>query len=458
MSSLFGSLSIALRALLAQQAGVQTTSNNIANVNTRGYSRQRAVLREEATVLFGRHQFGTGMSLEKVESIRDRILELRLHQETQQEGRLEAFLDAMRQAEALFNEAAGSGLEGDLSRFFDSLSQLSINPTSIPLRQNVLTAGRSLAEAFQRAYRGLTTLQAGQDRGVIQTVQEINRLTSEIATQNREVQARVGVGRDPADAGDHREVLIRQLSELVDVAVVDAGNGALTLTTADGTALVVGEKSISLGLSPDPATGFQRILVQGSDITATITAGKLGGLLEVRDRTLTAIRADLDTLAARLATSINATHRAGFDLNGVPGGDFFLPPPAGGSAANSLALAISDPRQIAASSDTSPGGNGNVNALRALREQPIVNGQKPLDFYAGVVFRIGNDISIASSEEEAQALILRQLENQRGAVSGVSLDEEALNLIRFQRAFEAAARVVTTVNELTATAIQLGRS
>jgi len=461
MSSLFGSLSIALRSLLAQQGAMATTSNNIANVNTPGYSRQRPVLREEAPVFYGSVLFGTGVSLSSVESIRDRILEMRLGQETQEQGRLEAYLGAASQVENLFNEAAGAGLEGVISRFFDSMQALSASPTSLPLRQAVLAAGEDLAAAFRRSSQNLSTIQMNLNKDLTQTVGEVNQYIAEIADLNRQISALQGAGQDVGALLDRRALLIRELSSRIDIASIDANGNSLTLTTTRGTALVVAEHAVPLDLQTDPATGNVQVYSQGSNMTATITGGRIGGTLAVRDQVIPAALRDLDDLAAALGTALNAQHRAGFDLAGAVGGDLFTPfAPSGGSsagAASSMALALGDPGKIAASADGAPGNNDNLRALAALRDQAIVNGQKPLDFYARLVFRVGNDVKNASTDLDVQDITLRQLENQRSALSGVSLDEEAVNLMRYQRAFEASARVVTAINELTDVALNFGR-
>lgn len=458
MSSLFGSLSIAVRSLLSQQAALETTSNNIANVNTPGFSRQRAVLNQEPPIRLGTLWFGNGVGVERIESIRDRILELRLNSETEQQGRLEAYLGALKQVEAYFNETEGAGLEGTLSGFFNALSELSTNPSDLPLRQRVIIAGENLARAFQEAARNLHSLQQNLDQDVAASVDAINSLGRQIADLNANISAIEGTGQEAGSFVDQRNLLIRKLSELVDVSVIPADN-SLTVTTANGTALVVGSQSLSLETQIDPGTGLRQVLAQGDDITATIESGRLGGLLAARDRAIPSVNASLDRLAADLANSFNVAHHAGFDLSGTPGGDFFVPPPAGGNGAAAVfAVAIGDPSQFAASSDGSPGSNGNLLALTALREQSIVNGQRPSDFYANLLAQLGNDVATASVDQAVGSLILQQLTIQRGAVSGVSLDEEAANLIRFQQAFQAAARVVSVVNELTQTAVNLGRN
>ena len=457
MSSLFGTLSTAVKALMTQQAAIQTTTNNIANINTPGYARQRAIVQEDTPVILGTLLFGTGASVEKVESIRDKVLEIRLHQETQQEGKLDAFLGAMTQVEGLFNEAVGVGLEGVITAFFNSLLELSTNPSNIPLRQEVITSAENLTNSFRQAADGLFALQSNLDRNVTQTVDEINTLTTEIAELNAAVSGLESAGLESNAFRDRRTLLTRELSSLVDLSVIDAGGGSVTLTTTSGTALVVGDQSIPLQTQTDFATGFQLIFSQGSDITATITSGRLGGLLQARDQEIPSFLVDLDTLAFDLANAFNAVHTAGFDLASVAGGNFFVPPPVTGAASN-FTLAFTDPTLIAASADGTVGSNGNVAALADLRTQAIVSGQLPGDFYVNFVGRVGNKVAIASNQLEAQTLVIRQLKNQRSNISGVSLDEEAANLIRFQQAFQAAARVVTVIDELTRTIVNLGRN
>ena len=195
-----------------------------------------------------------------------------------------------------------------------------------------------------------------------------------------------------------------------------------------------------------------------TDITAKLAGGALAGIFAVRDQTIPALRSDLDTLAAGLATALNTAHHQGTDLAGVAGGDLFSPPPAGGvDAAANFSVVITDPSKIAASSDGSAGSNGNLTRLLDVQKQAVTAGQSPTDFYAGIVFRVGSDVANASAERDASDLILRQLGDQRSAISGVSMDEEAANLVRYERAYQAAAHVITVVNNMTDVAIQLGR-
>jgi flagellar hook-associated protein 1 FlgK len=452
MGSLSASLNIALQSLLAEQGAIETTSNNIANVNTSGYSRQRADLAETPPVQIGSLTFGTGVKIADVTSLRDSILDLRVNQETQQQGQLGAFISSGQQIQGLFNETAGTGLQAPLTAFFNSLSQLSTNPSDLNVRQAVITAAQNLSRAFNQTSGNLNTLQRNVDLSVTQSVNQINTLTSQIAVVNAQVSSATSVGQNPGPFIDQRQQLINQLSNLVDVSQIDAGHGSLTLTTTNGAPLVVGGQNFLLNTQPDPVTGLQHIFSQGTDITAKITAGQLAGQLQIRDQEIPSTLSSLDTLASNLAISVNTQHQGGFDLNGAAGGTFFNAPPVGGvGAASSLTVAITDPTKIAASGGPAPGtpgDNTNANALLALQNQNIIAGATPLNYYSGLVFKLGNDVSSAQINQQSGGQVLQQIKNLQDGVSGVDINEEAANLIRFQNAYQASAKIASTIDTL----------
>jgi len=455
MSSLFGTMSIALSGLLTEQGALGITTNNVANANTPGYTRQRPVLIEGDPVLQGSLTFGSGVVLANVQSLRDPIIELRLNDETQQHSQLDTMVSAMQQIEVMFSGSNGS-LGTQITNFFNSLQQLSSNAVSLSARQGVLSAAGNVANSFRTTVSNLRAQRSSLDLGVGQTVEQINVVTGQIAKLNQQISAIENLHQDAGTFVDQRTTLIRQLSEMVDVSVVKSDN-TLTITTSSGYALVAGDRSFAVTNQLDPS-GVQHIFSHGADITAKITGGSLAGVLAVRDQKIPALLADLDTLAGGLATAINSAHRNGTDLAGMAGGDFFTPPPAGNvGAASSMAVLITDPSKIAASSDGSPGSNGNLTQLLAVQNQTVTGGQSPINFYADMVFGIGSDVANGSAERDASDLILRQLQDQRSSLSGVSMDEEAANLIRYERSYQAAARVITAISEITDTAIQLGR-
>jgi flagellar hook-associated protein 1 FlgK len=196
---------------------------------------------------------------------------------------------------------------------------------------------------------------------------------------------------------------------------------------------------------------------QGQDITSSISGGSLGGSIQVRDQDIPGILTQLDNLASQFAGSINAAQKAGYDLNGNAGQPLFSVT-AGPGAASTLNVAITDPSQIAASSDGTAGSSGNIANLLAVQTTALPSGASPLDTYSSLVAQSGNLAAQATAEVSATTTTLNQLNNQLGAISGVSIDEETTNLMNYQRAYQAAARVISTVDDLTQSVLQMGAS
>ncbi|HME58166.1 MAG TPA: flagellar hook-associated protein FlgK [Terracidiphilus sp.] len=458
MGGLSASLSIATQSMLAEQGAIETSTNNIANVNTPGYSRQVPNLEEAGTIQIGTLTFGTGVQLGSVTSLRDAVLDLRINQETQQQGQLNAFLNAGQQIQALFNETSGTGLQTPLSAFFNSLSELASNPSDLTTRQNVITSAQDLATAINQTSNNLASLQHNTDLAVQQSVSQVNSLTAQIAQVNQQVVAATKTGENAGPFRDQRQQLINQLSNYIDVSEIDAGDGGLTLTTTAGSALVVGNQSFALSTQANPTTSLQDVYANGADITSQISGGALAGQIQIRDQEIPSLQNSLDTLAYNLSTAVNNQNRAGYDLKGNPGGNLFTPLTQGAGAAASMSVATTDPTLIAASGTAGAGNSGdnsNANALLALQNQNIVNGQTPLSYYSDLVFKIGNDVSSAKTTEQAGSQTLLQLQNLQGGVSGVDINEEAANLIRFQTAYQASAQVATVINTLLQTTINM---
>lgn len=457
MGSLNSSLAIALSGLAAEQGALEATTNNVANVNTPGYSREVPVFAAADPVVIAPLTLGSGVKLKTIESVRDPILESQIQQETQAQGQLSAFVSALSQTQTNFTSTTGD-IGTAISNFFDSINQLSTSPADLSLRQNVLTAADNVASAFNSAANNLVNQRTNLDQSVEQTVQQINQLTVQIAQLNTQISNVENAGESAGTFIDQRTHLIDQLSSLTDVSVIPTDN-TLTLTTATGTPLVAGQTSFQLNTQLD-SSGTQHVFSQASDITSTIVSGQLGGILQARDQKIPAFQSQLDTLAAGLANAVNQVQTAGYDLNGNPGtgSNLFTPPPSGNGAAASLSVAITDPALLSASSDGSSGSNGNAEAMYALRNQGIIAGQSPTDYYSGIVFNVGSAVSNANASQSASNLVLQQLNNQRSSISGVSLDEEAANLMRYQQAYAASAQVISTINSMMEVVINMKNS
>jgi flagellar hook-associated protein 1 FlgK len=455
MGGLNTSLLIGLQALDATQGALDATSNNIANVNTPGYTREVAQFSENPESLSGDEIIGGGVTLDGLESIRDELLNLQIQQQTSLQSSADTQSSSLQQIQTYFT-TTGDDVASTLTAFSSSLAQLSAGSTNSATQQNVLAAGQNLANAFNTTAGGLASAQSQADGQVTQTVSQINSITQQIAQLNGQL-AGLPAGQDGGTIEDQRDQLVQQLSELTGISVSQSSNGEV-ITTGNGSPLVMGSQSFNLSTTTG-SDGFQQVLdSNGNNITASIQGGTLGGSIQIRDQVIPGLLSQLNTLASQFATAFNAAQAKGFDSNGNPGGNFFTVPsnPDNAGAAAGISVAITDPSQIAISSDGSDGSTGNVANLSAALTNALPSGQTPANAYANLVFQVGNLASNASTQSSAIGQNLTQLTNQQGSVSAVSIDEETTNLLRFQTAYDAASRVVSTIQALDTATLDMG--
>ena len=454
MSNLFGSLSLAVRSLLEQQGVLDTTANNLSNVNPPSYSRQLPIPAEAPPLDTGQIPVGNGVSSEAIQSVRDQILMLLIDAETQQQNRLKSFVNSMNRVQSLLNGTEGAGLNDAINRLFKSFQALSANPTRVPVRQVVISAAQDLASAFRETGQQLRAIQERVDQEVKQTVEEIDSHTAQLARLNQPVASLQGDSERAGRLEHLRYSVLNRLSKLVDAVVTDSGDGGLTVTTSNGVPLVAGAQSFALSTAVDAETGYLHIFSPSADVTSKFTGGQLAGLLEARDQWIPHAISVLDNLAEGIIHDVNIQSRKGRDLQGDQGGNFFQPvdqPSRGVKAevAEGFATSITDPSRIAASADGTQGDNANALAMANIQRQAVVNGETAAHSYSKLVGAVGDKVSSATDEQEAVDLVLMQLQSQRADVARVSWDEEAAKLIRYQRAYEAAAEVVAAINDIT---------
>lgn len=464
MSSIFAGLGTATGALAAQQYALEITQKNIANVNTAGYTRQRAAFTPaDPTDPLG-YLAASGAPTVSVESYRDRFTEFRITEEAQGSGEFEASSRALQQVEALLNENNSQGLQSSLSSFFNSFSALANAPEDTTLRQQVLSRADTLTSEFHRLYDRIQAVQVTQDQAVADTVNDINSITAQLAKLNTSVAvAQAGKNGEEFALLDQRQQLLEKLSGLIDISYFETETGGLTITTRQGIALVVGDQNKALQAGPATSGALMRVQVDGQDITSSIQSGSLGGILKMRDTTLPGYLTKLDELAASLITRVNAQHAQGSDLSGAPGGDFFVPftPGLGGSvagAAHAISVAISDTAKIAAAgAGSGAGSNANARSLAAIQDEKLFESGNSTanEFYAHLIYTVGADVKAADEGYTAQSQLLTQLRNLRDSASGVNMDEEAVNIIRYQKAYEASARLVQVWNTLAEEVVNL---
>jgi flagellar hook-associated protein 1 FlgK len=434
------------RALAAQQTALDATGQNIANVNTPGYTRR--VVDLAASPPTDSLSAGTGVDVIAIQAERADLIEAQLRQEQPAQGREAAMADSLSQIEAALG-GAGNSLDASLTRFFNAFSQLAQDPTSGVARQQVIVQGQSLASAFNDTASRLASAQRDADASVKSGVDQINALAAQIAALNASISGGAAGASGNEAVRDKLNVALGTLSQLIDIGVVTEPNGSIDVSVGNGHALVLGGNAYQLGVSPMAVSGLADLTSGGTVITSQITGGSVGGLLHVRDGLLLGYMTQLDTLASGVATGVNAAHRAGFDLTGAAGANFFVPPAAVAGAASALAMSaaiVANGNLIAAAGTATPGDNANARAIVTLGQTALAGGStNPVDTWGALVYRVGTDAQSATNEKAGRDEIVKQLQTLRDQVSGVSLDEEAANMMKFQRAYEANARYFSAI-------------
>jgi flagellar hook-associated protein 1 FlgK len=447
LAGLSTALTIASEALQASQAEISVTSNNIANANTPGYAREIVNLSEVAPAQDGSLPVGGGVNVESFSSVRDELLNLQIQQQTSEQSSADAQTSALQQLQTLF-PTSGAGLGTDLSAFFSAISGLTATSAGTASRQAVISAGQNLADEFNSISNGLTTQQSSLNKQVVSDIGQINQLSSQIAGLNTQLVQLSGGGQDTSAIQDQIDAAQLQLAKLTNISVVTQTDGTDSITTGNGTPLVLGGQSFALSTSLN-ASGIEQISdYSGNNVTASITSGDLGGAILTRDTQIPSLLTQLDTLANQFATAINAAQAQGYNQNGTTGTALFTVPTTVSGSAALISFATTDPAEIAASSDGSSGSTGNVANLSAVATTALGSGYSPTNTISNLVYQVGSLTSDASANSTAIGVSLTQLTQQQSSVSGVSTDQEAANLIRYQQSYQAAAQIVNTVSTL----------
>jgi len=458
MSDLIRILDIARRALHAHQSAMNTASNNIANVNTIGYSRQRVNLAATRTVLTSSGLLGTGVKVEGIERIRDKFIDKQLQSERPEFKMNEFKSEGLHFVEEIFNEPSEFGLNRLVADFFNAFQDLANDPESVAARAVVKEKAVTLTNGFQRIDRQLADYQQTLNKELQQRVTEVNQLTSNIADLNEKIiTSEVSNGHDPV-LRDRRDKLIDQLAELVDVQTFETNDGAVNISVA-GRFLVSESSNLELKAEVQASNSNGPMVTFANDgSVAQIRSGRIKGMLDLRDVHIADYRSQLDQFAVGLAEQVNTIHSAGYNLTGSTGNNFFK---AGVSGAFNIAVddaILNDPSLIATSdAPNEPGNNNVVLAIADLQDSKVMTGNQQTfnEFYDSLITKVGSQTQEADFLSESFSLTVEKLEFSRQAVSGVSLDEEMTNLIQAQQAFTAASRVVTTVDEMMDTIVSM---
>ena len=451
MGNLLTSLLNTSNALQVYSRSLNVTQNNVVNASTPGYAKQTQAL--EAMPFDVTVGLPGGVAAGPVISSRDGFAEQAVRDQQTALGLYQQKADDLTPLETYFSLSNTSGIGPSISGLFQKFSQLSVAPNDAVARQSVLDQANTVAESFRTTARGLASQGANLDDAARSTIDSINHLAGVIAEVNAHNRVDPSGG---VDAGVDAQLnsALEQLSQLANMTALQQPDGTVSVYLGGQTPLVVGNHAYAV---QGDFSGAQTALLSstGADLTASITGGKLSALLDDKNKVLPSYMADLNTLATGLATQVNNTLANGLDQNGAaPATDLFTFDPTNG-AAFTLTVNPLTPDQIAAASAGSPGGNGNALALANLANTKTVNGYTFAQFYGDLGGRLGRDLADAKDTQSTKEQLLTQAQAMREKVSGVSLDEEAEHLVVFQRAYQATSKMLSVLNSLTETIMNL---
>ena len=465
MLGLFGTLNLAARSLQTQMTGVEVSGQNLANVNTTGYSRQRVDIQTSADVTTAIGPEGTGANAVAIQQLVNSLLNNQIQSQQSTAGYWNAQQSALQSAETNLNEflsgtgsssstsssadsTTSSGLSSQLSGLFSAFQSLAASPTSMTARQAVINQAQNLASTFNQVDRQLNTLHNALNNSLSNDVDSANQLLSDIASLNSEISSAEFNGGTANDLMDAREQDLENLSHLVSIQTsTDTGNSVNV--SIGGQSLVSGNQVLDTLQTYDAGSGQLLVQTATGGVPFTLSGGSIRGTIDARDGALATMRSSLNTLASTLITQVNTIHSGGYSLTGSSGANFF-----NGSGSNNITVNQSladNPALLQASgSSTATGDNSVALALAQLASaaQTGLNNQTFGDSYTQTVAGLGDALQTANDQVTNQTAVTNMLQTQRGSVSGVNVDEEMTNLMGFQRAYEASAQLVTTINTL----------
>jgi flagellar hook-associated protein 1 len=428
-----------------------TISNNISNANTPGYADQNLALE---ALPFDPSQGTTGgvMSSGLISS-RSEYLEQNVRNQQTLLGDSQQTASDLGEIQPLFDPNSTTGVAGTLNNFFNSFSELSVNPNDEPTRQNAITAAAQVAQSFNEAASGIAQVSNGINSQTASTVNQINQLASQIATLNSQYQGDSESEQDAGlDAQMHTD--LESLSTLTNFSIVQSNNGTFNVYLGGQTPLVTGGQQFQI--SADFSSGQTAILdSQSNDVTSEITGGSLGAMIQENNTTLPGYMTQLNTLAQTVADQVNEQLSQGLDESGAAPTTSLFTYDQPDDAASTLGVTDITPDQIAAASAGAPGGNGNAIAVAQLASAAVVDGSTLTQAFGNLSAQVGNDVATAQQNQSDDQDLLTQAQQQRQQVSGVSLDAEAAKLIQFQQSYQAVGQMVTVLNSLTQTLLDV---
>ncbi len=442
----FSGLEIALSSLYAQKRALDVTGQNLANVNTDGYSRQRVSMTSNSgpiTPALYAKWVGTGMGVQAgdVERLRDQFLELRGYQEHASDSQLTQVNTTLSQIEQAVGEPSDTGIASQLADFWAGWDDVANRPDDLAARSQLVQRGTTLASGFQQLDANLASQRTTTIEQLNASIADVNATAARIADLNQTIQAAVGSGLTPNDLQDQRDALISHLADVVGVTVRPGANGTSDVFV-NGSLLVQGNRSEALKVVTDPNPPNNVTIEWTKDGSPATASGTAGGMVQSINDIIPRYRAAIAAVANQVMTVTNAGQTSGYDLYGNPGQAFFVTTPAGIAVNPAL---TSDAKLVAASA--SPG------TLDGSVAQGLAKTTSPDDSYRSLVVQLGVEAQSASRRVDIQDAITKQVDASRDSESGVSIDEEMTNMVMYQHAYDAAAKFMSTIDSMLDTLI-----
>jgi flagellar hook-associated protein 1 len=449
LSSVF---SIAKSSLFAHQQALAVTASNLANANNPAYSRQVARFGTMAPDHRGSFSFGTGVAVNDVMRIRNGVTDTQIRANNHSFYDSEKRASVLSRVESYFSEPSEFGLSNMMSNFFNSWDELALDPQSSSLRTSVIQSAQSLSEKISSIYGGITQTKLDVRAEASDTTAKINTIVEQLHTVNKQIYEASVVGNSANDLIDTRDVLLEELSQYVNINVAIDENNVASVSiggvfAADG----VNFKQFEITEKDDTLL----LVTEGDESAATLNGGSLNGLINLYNSELPQQLEKLDELASTLMESVNEIHSQGYSVTDPPqtGIDLFTKYEAGKLEINKDIL--NDPYNLAISEDGSNGNNSIALRLAELKDSELLNGKTLNENYSEFVSGIANEIRLHEQKTESFSMVLTQLQQTKMEYSGVSTDEEMVNIIKYQSSYDAAAKLITVADELLQTLLTL---
>jgi flagellar hook-associated protein 1 FlgK len=455
----FSGLQIGVSALWAQRRAMETAGQNMANAATEGYTRQQVDLRaaggSPVPAMWSRtNGVGEGVSVDGVQRVSDQFLTARATQELGTLSRLQARQTMVGNAERVFGEPSDTGLQAQFADLWSGFDDVANHPDDLASRNQLLQRASTVAASVNQASNGLSALWMSTREQLDTVVSDVNTTAQNLAELNRTIQTGVQSGLTVNELMDQRDRLVTHLSEMVGATSRAGEDGSIDVMIG-GTALVRGSSAQALKVtgpaqltSPAGAVG---IVWAKDGYAADLQGGKAAGMLDGLNVSVPTYMTRLDNVATTLASKVNGLQTTGYDLNGALGTAFFT-----GTSAKDLAVAITDPKQIAASK-TGPDpitGKPSLDGSNAADLAELSEDSTGADqVYRAFIVDIGVEVQSTNRRTDIQAGVFNQVDRARRSVSEVNTDEEAAHMMAFQHAYEGAARYLTAVDQMLDTLI-----